>query len=152
MDATFSSILHEKTYFFLFYIFIFTKHPHQFIYSTHLFNKIFIFLQFFIIPSLTAPLSYRPTVHHYQRSLHTQPPSSPPNQHHQGKPTHLILNPFNPKPINHPPNLKPSQAKSSPTQLVARSSKPTNEPKKTSRSRSKPTDPHPQSTKKPEKN
>ena len=103
VDATFSSILHEKTYFFLFYIFIFTKHPHQFIYSTHLFNKIFIFLQFFIIPSLTAPLSYRPTVHHYQRSLHTQPPSSPPNQYHQGNQptqseTHSIPNPF----ITHP--------------------------------------------------
>ena len=44
-------------------------------------------------------------------------------------------------------NPKPSQAKSSPT---TRSSKPTNEPEKTIRSRSKPTNPHPQSTKKPE--
>ena len=34
---------------------------------------------------------------------------------------------------------------------MARSSKPTNEPEKTSRSRSKPTDPYPQSTQKPEK-
>ena len=32
---------------FLFYTPIFTKHPHQSIYSTHLFNKIFILLQFF---------------------------------------------------------------------------------------------------------
>ena len=29
----FLSILHKKTYFFLFYTSIFTKHPHQFIYS-----------------------------------------------------------------------------------------------------------------------
>ena len=49
-------------------------------------------------------------------------------------------NPLNLKPFNHPPNPKPSQAKSSPTQSAARSSKPTNEPKKTSQSRSKPTD------------
>ena len=34
---------------FLFYTFTFTKHPHQFIYSTHLFNKIFILFTFFII-------------------------------------------------------------------------------------------------------
>ena len=35
--------LHIQNLLFLFYIPIFTKHPHQFIYSTHLFNKIFIF-------------------------------------------------------------------------------------------------------------
>ena len=40
-----------------FYTLIFTKHPHQFIYSTHLFNKIFILLPFFIILSLAAFLS-----------------------------------------------------------------------------------------------
>ena len=39
----------QKNYFFLFYIPIFTKHPHQSIYSTYLFNKIFIILQFLII-------------------------------------------------------------------------------------------------------
>ena len=95
----------------LFYTSSFTKHRYQFIYSTHLFNKIFILLQFFIIPSLTTPLSHKPTVHHYQRSLHTQPTSSPPNHHHQGKPIHSIPNPFityptrNPvKPNHHPPN------------------------------------------------
>ena len=70
----FLSILHEKIYFFLFYTFIFTKHPHQFIYSTHLFNKIFIILLIFIIHSLTVPLSHRPT--------DPQPPSPPSHHHH----------------------------------------------------------------------
>ena len=57
VDANLPSILHQKSYFFLFYIFIFTKHSHQFIYFTHLFNKIFIVLSFFIILSLTVFLS-----------------------------------------------------------------------------------------------
>ena len=57
----FLSILHEKNLLFLFYTSTFTKHPHQFIYSTHLFNKIFIILLIFIIHSLTVPLSHRPT-------------------------------------------------------------------------------------------
>ena len=154
MDANFLSNFIRKNLLFLFYTRIFTKHLFQFIYSTHLFNKIFIILQFFIIHFLTAPLSHRPTVHHYQWSIHTQPPSppsSPPNQHRQEKPTYSIRNSFNLKPINHPPNPKPSQVKSSPTQSVAVSSKPTNELEKTSWSRSKPTNPHPQSTKKPGK-
>ena len=47
----------KKKLLFLFYSPIFTKHQHQFIYYTHLFNKIFIILQFFIILSLTASLS-----------------------------------------------------------------------------------------------
>ena len=37
----------KKTTFFLFYTLNFTKHSHQFIYSTHLFNKIFILFTFF---------------------------------------------------------------------------------------------------------
>ena len=44
--------------FFLFYIPTFTKHPYQFIYSTHLFNKIFISLTLFIYsqnPLINAP-------------------------------------------------------------------------------------------------
>ena len=52
-------ILH-KNFLFLFYTSTFIKYPRQFIYSTHLFNKIFIILQFFIIYSLTVPLSHRP--------------------------------------------------------------------------------------------
>ena len=39
----------RKNLFFLFYTSTFTKHLHQFIYSTHLFNKIFILFTFFII-------------------------------------------------------------------------------------------------------
>ena len=109
----------------LFYTSSFTKHRYQFIYSTHLFNKIFILLQFFIIPSLTAPLSHKPTIHHYQRSLHTRPPSSPSSHYHHHptsiikenqstqSQTHSIPNPFithptqNPiKPNHHPPNQR----------------------------------------------
>ena len=101
----------QKKLLFLFYTLIFIKHPHQFIYSTHLFNKIFILLQFFIIPSLTTPLSHRPTVHYYQRSLHTQPPSSPSSQHHH-HPTSIIKENQSTK----------SQTHSSPTQLETPSS------------------------------
>ena len=43
------SILQEKTYFFYFTYPLLQKHSHQFIYSTHLFNKIFILFTFFII-------------------------------------------------------------------------------------------------------
>ena len=50
----------SKNLFFLFYTSTFIKYLRQFIYSTHLFNKIFIILQFFIIYSLTVPLSHRP--------------------------------------------------------------------------------------------
>ena len=87
VGANFPSIQHKKNLLFLFYTSNFTKHPHQFICSTHLFNKIFIFLQFFIILSLTAPLSQ---TQQYQRSLHTSLHHHPPNQHHQGKSTHSI--------------------------------------------------------------
>ena len=52
-------ILH-KNLFFLFYTYIFIKYLRQFIYFTHLFNKIFIILKFFIIHSLIVPLSHRP--------------------------------------------------------------------------------------------
>ena len=59
----------QKKLLFQFYALIFTKHPHQFIYSTHLFNKIFVFLQFFLTlphrPSLsqTNTLSQTQTQH-----------------------------------------------------------------------------------------
>ena len=59
---TFHLFCTKKIYFFfLFYTPIFTKHLHQFIYSTYLFNKIFILLQFFIILSLTASFSLSQT-------------------------------------------------------------------------------------------
>ena len=50
----------KKNSFFLFYTPIFIKNLNQFIYFIHLFIKIFIILPFFIILSLTAPLSHRP--------------------------------------------------------------------------------------------
>ena len=53
MGANFPSIMHKKPTF-LFYTSNFTKHPHQSIYSTHLFNKIFILLPFFIIFFITS--------------------------------------------------------------------------------------------------
>ena len=49
-------LFYTKILLFLFYILIFIKHS-QSIYSTHLFNKIFILLKIFIISSLTTPLS-----------------------------------------------------------------------------------------------
>ena len=50
-------LFYSKNLFFLFYTLIFSKQRHQSIYSIHLFNKIFIHLQFYIISSLTTPLS-----------------------------------------------------------------------------------------------
>ena len=71
-SSKFSVYFIRKNLLFLFYTSTFTKHPHQFIYSTHLFIKIFIILLIFIIHSLTAPLSHRPTT-----TITTQPPSPP---------------------------------------------------------------------------
>ena len=69
-----------RNFFFLFYTPIFTKQTHQFIYFTHLFNKILIILQFFIILFLTTPLSHRP--------ITTNDPSTPSHHHHH--PTSII--------------------------------------------------------------
>ena len=106
----------HKKLLFLFYTHIFIKHLHQSIYSTHLFNKIFILLQFFIISSLTTPLSNRPntTNDHSTPSHHHHPP----NHHHQGKPTHSIRldQPLYQK-THWSNNEKQKKAKSSPTQL-----------------------------------
>ena len=126
---------------FFYFTHSFLQNTHISLSILHIYSIKYSLFYNFLLFTLSLPLSLiEPQSHHYQRSLRTQPPSSPPNPHHQEKPTHSIQNPFNPKPINHPPNSKPSQAKSSPTQSATRSSKPTNEPEKTSRSRSKPTD------------
>ena len=53
-------LFYTKNQLFLFYTLIFTKHPYQSIYSIHLFNKIFILLQFCIISLLTTSLSHIP--------------------------------------------------------------------------------------------
>ena len=159
VNAKFQSILYEKTYFFYF--------THPFLQNTHISSSILhiysikysFFYNFLLFPpwlplsltdqqSITTNDHSTPSHHyHYPTTITTinttQPPSS--------RKTHSIPNPFNLKPINHPPNPKPNKAKSSPTQSAARSSKPTNEPEYPSRSRSKPTDPYPQSTKKLEK-
>ena len=82
----------RKNLLFLFYTSTFTK-PHHFIYSIHLFNKIFIFLQFFIIPSLTAPLSLRPTTindhstpnHHHHHSINIIKENQPTKQETQDR-------------------------------------------------------------------
>ena len=50
----------RKNLFFLFYTSTFTKHLHQFIYSTHLFNKIFILFTFFYY-FLPSPLWHKLT-------------------------------------------------------------------------------------------
>ena len=64
----------RKNLLFLFYTSTFIKHPHQFIYSTHLFNKIFIFFTFsyYFIPS---PLWHRLIT---SSSPSTPTPSQPP--------------------------------------------------------------------------
>ena len=62
----------RKNLFFLFYTSTFTKHLHQFIYSTHLFNKIFILFTFFLLfPSLSSLAQ----THHlvFPVHTHTQP-------------------------------------------------------------------------------
>ena len=65
----------SKNLFFLFYTSTFTKYLHQFIYFTHLFNKIFILLHFYYF--LTHGLSLSLSLSLSQ----TQPPSSSPNHH-----------------------------------------------------------------------
>ena len=80
----FSVYFTRKNLLFLFYTSTFTKHSHQFIYSTHLFNKIFILLHFFIIfllmasLSLTASLSFSPRPnhrHHHPATIKPKPRS-----------------------------------------------------------------------------
>ena len=72
-------IFYKKNLLFLFYTSTFTKHSYQFIYFTHLFNKIFILLHFLLFShswhlSLSLSLSLS----------ETQPPSSS-LSHHQAK-------------------------------------------------------------------
>ena len=80
----FFCLFYTKNLFFLFYPITFTKHPHQFIYFTRYFNKIFILLNFFII-SLNYPL---PT---YALSLSLSLS--------QKLPTQITFSPANPDPF-----------------------------------------------------
>ena len=69
----------RKNLFLLFYMFTFTKYSHQFIYSTHLFNKIFILFIFFIISfhleqTHKLVFSVEPHPHpSFNKITHTQP-------------------------------------------------------------------------------
>ena len=113
-------ITRKKKSFFLFYTPTFTKYTHQFIYFIHLFNKIFIFLQFFTSPPLSLIDPSLPTISpHPTTVITTQPASSsktnPLNQKPNQFQIHSIPNPFithptrNPvKPNHHPPNPKPT--------------------------------------------
>ena len=65
----------RKFFFFLFYTSIFIKHSYQFIYSIHLFNKIFIFY-IFIIFSLMVSLSLSLSLSDPTTIIITQSPSS----------------------------------------------------------------------------
>ena len=121
----------KKNLLFLFYTPTFTKHSCQFIYSKHLFNKIFILLHFFIISftllsktlSLTAPLSLslRPNTtqnHQHLAIINDQSPPTinPPNHHQLDQPPSST----HPSPSKQPPktkiqrNLKPAKS----TQLI----------------------------------
>ena len=108
--ATFS-ILHTHFY---------KTHTSVYLFYTFIQQNIHYFTIYYYSLSHCPSLSQSQT-YHYQRSLHTQPPSSPPtsiikkNQPTQSK-TQSIPNPFNSKPIHHPSNSKPNQAKSSPIQ------------------------------------
>ena len=64
-----------KKILFLFYISTFTKHPHQFIYSIHLFNKIFIlfYIFYYFLPSGTNSQTRL-----LRRATPTPSPSQPP--------------------------------------------------------------------------
>ena len=96
-SSIFSVYFTRKNLLFLFYTSIFTKHPHQFIYSTHLFNKIFIILLIFIIHSLTVLLSHRLTAT-ITTTITTQPPSPPSLETNEksDQSTHTQINPINP--------------------------------------------------------
>ena len=89
-SKTFCLFYQKKTYLFLFYTITFTKYPHQFIYSKHLFNKIFILLYFLLFPShsslepshslplsLTSPTQPKITKIQPPSMINLQPPSKP---------------------------------------------------------------------------
>ena len=72
----------SKNLFFLFYTSTFTKYLHQFIYFTHLFNKIFILLHFYyflthgLSLSLSLSLSLKPNhYHHHPTTIKLKPRS-----------------------------------------------------------------------------
>ena len=126
----------RKNLLFLFYISIFTKHSHQFIYSTLFYN--FLLFTLLLPLSLTDPQSITTNNHstpsHHHHHYHHPTSVIKKNQPTQSE-THSIPNPLithptqNPvKPNHHPPNRRQDHQ-----------NPPMNQ-KKTSQSRSKPTD------------
>ena len=95
----FCKFAHLKTTFSILQL-IFTKHSHQFIYSTHFFNKIFIFSHYH--------LSHKPNTTHSHHHPTTQPPPSShtitqPPSHSTKLPSMKFPYPFNQATINQPP-------------------------------------------------
>ena len=67
----------KKNFLFLFYTSTFTKYLHQFIYSTHLSNKIFNLLHFLLFSSLSSLLfGTLSQTQHKPKITHTQPPTT----------------------------------------------------------------------------
>ena len=105
-----------------YFISTFTKHPHQFIYSTHLFNKIFIFFTIFYY-FLHIPLTHCLSLPHRPTAITKQPtstiinPSSQTSSTHPAISTHIPETPFNPKESQINPNTRnPIQPKRKPNQ------------------------------------
>ena len=93
----------KKNLLFLFCTPIFTKLPHQFLYYTHLFNKIFIFSHYH--------LSHKPNTTHSHHHPTTQPPPSSdtitqPPSHSTKLPSMKFTYPFNRATINQPPKTQ----------------------------------------------
>ena len=91
---------HLKLTFFILHIY-FYKTSHHFIYSTHLFNKIFIFFY--------CHLSYRP------KTTHTATIIQPPNHHHQAtqQPSHHPIQPNYHQWNSHTYSIEPPSSPSS---------------------------------------
>ena len=144
-SSKFSVYFTRKNLLFLVYTSTFTKHLHQFIYSTHLFNKIFIILLIFIIHSRTDPQPPSPPSHHHhtypdqRRSTQTSTPPHLPrstrstqthSHHHHQQPSaintinpdpHTQNNPIKPYPDQPTTQINPDQAnphKSRPTHTI----------------------------------
>ena len=127
---------------FIFNTSTFIKYPHQFIYSKHLFNKIFILLHFFIISfallsrtlSLTASLSHRPNTtqnHQHPTTINNQStPTINPLSHHQWDqppssthPATIIKHYHQATSLHHQPTKPPSSSNQPPKTQTQRNLK-----------------------------
>ena len=129
-SKTFCLFYPKKTYLFLFYTITFTKYPHRFIYSKHLFNKIFILLYFLLFPShsslepshslplsLTGPIQPKITKIQPPSMINLQPPST--HTYHQPTqpPSMRSITIFNPPFIKQPSSKNPNPKKSQTGQI-----------------------------------